>query len=268
MRTLYESILRPDDDIESAVELEPILKKYGWWYKSAIWEGKTLVISNPHERVYLNDFDKVMEELHCKSIRVWPWALISASGPIDGIEIEAGTRIDITAPKVTGCVLRCKQYVTIYQPKENIKPVYTHNDFQTRVLHMDGVDGITFAGNNFDNIEILKLERVGPKIEKIVMSWNFITNELQGGIWSTYPRPKGEPKLDLDPMKALGLNKHFKNINRFEISGGKRSGFPEHLEFVCPGNPAFNRYKDGYSDLRQGIKVKYLTSGWQLFIQK
>lgn len=269
MKTLFESMMRPDVETSQAVEFEAVLKKYRWLYKSAKWEGKTLCISDPGNRVYLDDLDKVAEELNCKSFKIYPWAIIETSGTLDGLTIEAGTRIDIKAPKVTGCKLQCPQQVTIKTPDKSQKPIYTNNDFVTKFIDIEGVNGVTFSGNNFNDVIQLELTKVGPKIENIVMSWNFITNKLSGGVWSTYPKPNGAPKMDLDPMKALGLDRHFKNVTRLIIAGGKHSGTQAHLEFVNKGSSQYNHYRDGYYEVGMGIMdVKYLTSGWQMIISQ
>ena len=268
MRNLFESILRPDDDILQGVEFESVLKKYHWRYKRAEWQGKTLYVVFDG-RGYMDDLDKVAEELNCRSFKIYPWAIINTSGPLDGIVVQAETRIDITAPKVTGCKFICKQPLTIRPSSKASKPTYSHNDFECEMIEMVGIDGVTFSGNNFNNIDTIHLTKVGPRIEKIVMSWNFITNELKGGIWSTYPRPKGEPKLDLNPLKALGLDKHFKNVKRLQISGGLNSGYPDKLVFTLPSYEFYQEYTKRYSDISRGIdRVEMLSSGWQLMITK
>lgn len=268
MKSLYESILRPDDDILQEVELKPVLRKYGWHVQDAYWKGKTLRLVFDG-RGYMDDINEVAEELHCKNFSVYPWAIITSKKPLEGFTIDAETKLDITAPKIKGCDLTAKTMgITIIQPNDVRKVEVVNCDFHSFSLCLRNTDGMTLVGNNFDEVTTLDLNNVGPKIEKIVMSWNFITNELCNGVWSTYPYPKGEPKMDLDPMKALGLDKHFKNVNRIDIAGGKRSGHPDHLEFVRAGNRMYDRYEDRYTSLGQGIKVKYLESGWQMFIQR
>ena len=253
MRNLYESILRPDDDIVQSVEVESILKKHGWWYKNVKWEGKTLVVINSGERVYLDELDEVAEELNCRSFRVYPWAVISAKKPLDGLTIQAETRIDITAPKVTGCKFITKQMgVTITKPKDTPKLVVTNCDFNTRHVSFDRMDGVTLSGNNFNDVEFLTLKHVGPKIEKIVLGWNLVTNNK--GKWSTYPYPKGQPDPNMDPFKDLGLDKHFKNLTDLNIALGT-GGNDEYISFST-------RYKRRAHDWGVRTQVN-LNSGWQ-----
>lgn len=258
MRPLYESILRPDDDILQAVEFEDVLKKYGWWYKSAKWEGKTLCISYPSERVYLDDLDKVAAELKCRSFKIYPWAIIKTSDPLDGLEIQAETRIDITAPKVTGCRFTARQGVSMTQPKDIRKLEVANCDFNTSHLCFDKMDGVTLSGNNFNQITSLTLKHVGSKIEKIVLDWNLVTIDSKGR-WSTYPYPKGQPDPNMDPFKLLGLNKHFKNLTDFHIAAGT-SGEDDYISFST-------RYKRGAHDWGV-MKQVNLNSGWQCNVIK
>lgn len=258
MRNLYESILRPDDDVTQSVEFEAVLKKYGWWYKTAKWEGKTLCVSYPSERVYLDDLDKVAEELHCRSFKIYPWAIIKTSGPLDGLEIQAGTRIDITAPKVTGCKFTAQQGVTISPQKDTRKLEVTNCDFNTTRLCFDRMDGVALSGNNFNQITYLTLKHVGSKIERIVLGWNLITIDPKGR-WSTYPYPKGQPDPNMDPFKSLGLNKHFKNLTDFAVAAGT-GGDDEYISFST-------RYKQGAHDWGV-MKQVNLNSGWQCNVIK
>ena len=259
MRTLYESILRPDDDLTQAVEYESVLKKYGWRYKTAKWEGKTLCISYPGERVYLDNLDEVATELHCRSFKIYPWAIIKASGPLDGISVQAETRIDITAPKITGCKFKTNQMgVTITQPNNIRKLEVTNCDLDTTRLCFDRMDGVTLSGNNFNQITNLALKHVGSRIERIILGWNIVTINSKGK-WSIYPHPKGQPDPNMDPFKSLGLDKHFKNLTDFNIAAGT-GGDDEYISFST-------RYKRGPHDWSV-MKQVNLNSGWQCNVIK
>lgn len=218
MRSLYESILRPEIDVEQAVELMPILKKHHWYVKDAYWKGKTLRVVFDG-RGYMDEFDEVAEELQCKNFSVYPWAIIASKKPLEGFTIDAETRIDITAPKLKGCSLTTKSMaITINCPKNVQKVEVTNCDFHSHTLCFDNTNGMTLVGNDFNDVTRLSLKHVGPRIEKIVLGWNLVTNHKDR--WTTYPRPSGEPDPNMDPFKDLGLNKHFKNLTDLNIALG------------------------------------------------
>lgn len=217
MKSLYESILRPEIDVKHAVEIVSILRKHGWYVKDAYWKGGTLCIVFDG-RGYMDDFDEVAEELQCKNFNIYPWAIITSKKPLDGFTIEAATRLDITAPELKGCRLSSTQGTTITASKGIQKVKVINCDLLSKSLCFNNTDGMTLTGNNFNDVEILTLKHVGPRIEKIVLGWNLVTNNK--GRWTTYPRPSGEPDPNMDPFKDLGLNKHFKNLTDLNITLG------------------------------------------------
>lgn len=257
MKTLYESILRPEIDVMQAVELKPILRKHGWFVKEAHWEGNMLRLVFDG-RGYMDDIDEVSAELNCKKFSVYPWAIITSKTPMDGYTIEAETRIDITAPKLTGCKLSTKQMaVMITKPKNVSKLEVTNCDFNTHSVCFSNMDGVTLSGNNFHEVEFLTLKHVGPKIEKIVLGWNLVTNYK--GKWTTYPRPTGKPDPNMDPIKDLGLYKHFKNLTDLKIALGTTAD-DDYISFS-------NRYKRGRYDWGTDAQLD-LTNGWQCNVIK
>ena len=256
MKPLYESIIRPDVEVEQAVELMPVLKKHHWYVKDAYWVGKTLRVVFDG-RGYMEEFDEVAEELHCKNFSVYPWAIITSKKPLDGFTITAETRLDITAPELKGCRLTSKQGTMITTPKGAQKVKIINCDFLSRRLCFNNTDGMTLTGNNFNDVEMLVLKHVGPKIEKIVLGWNLVTNNK--GKWTTYPRPSGSPNPDMDPFKDLGLNKHFKNLTDLDIALGT-GGEDDYISFST-------RYKRGRYDWGVMGQVD-LTNGFQCNIIK
>lgn len=252
MKTLYESILRPEMDVEQAVELMPILKKHHWCVKAAYWKGTTLRVVFDG-RGYMDEFDEVAEELNCKKFSVYPWAIITSKKPLNGFTIDAETRIDITAPELNGCKLSTKQMAVMISNPKGVQKVKVINcDFDTHAVCFNNMDGITLTDNNFNDVTTLTLKHVGPKIEKIVLGWNLITNHK--GRWSTYPRPAGKPDPNMDPFKDLGLNKHFKNLTDFNVALGT-SADDDYISFST-------RYKRKSSDWGV-VRQLELTNGWQ-----
>lgn len=218
MKNLYESILRPDaigTAVQQTVEVEAVLKKHRWFYKSYRWEGKTLKVIFDG-RGYMDDFGAVAEELGCKSFDIYPWAIISGVKQLDGFEIKAATRLDITCNDIQNSSLTAGHCVTIFAPKKNEKVKLVRNDIHSGHFRLDGIDGATMVGNDFDEVDFLTLRKIGPKIEKIVLGWNLVTNYKDR--WTTYPRPAGKPDPAMDPLKSLGLDKHFKNLTDFTVA--------------------------------------------------
>ena len=256
MKNLYESILRPsgiDDAVVSEVELQTVLKKYHWFTESARFEGDTLKVVFDG-RGYMDDFEKVAEALHCKSFDVYPWAIIEAKN-LDGYKIKAATRLDITCTNIQNCVLEAGHRIMISGNNDNDKIKLIRNDFISRALCLNRLNGATMAGNDFGQIEDLTITHMGPKIENIALGWNYVTRDKNK--WTTYPRPAGKPDPDLDPIKSLGLDKHFKNLKGLTLSLGC-SGTEDYIQFNAPGGrPKYSRNDWGVDALCN------LNSGWQ-----
>lgn len=249
MKNLYESILRPDDldnDTVQVAEIESIFKKYHWRPKSYSWEGKTLKIVFDG-RGYMDDFDKVAAELHCKNFNIYPWALITSSTPLDGFKITAETRLDITCSEVKNCDLTADIQVEIIAPRANEKIKLIRNDIHSYSMRLQGIDGATMVGNDFSDVKRLTLAHVGPKIERIVLGWNFVTSTK--GHWSTYPYPKGDPDPAMDPFKSLGLDKHFKNLEYLNIAAGT-GGTDDYIFFTTN-----HGYKSTDWDIQKTMKL-------------
>lgn len=257
MKPLFESILRPEQDIEHAVEIKSILRKYYWTVKDAYWKGNTLRVVFDG-RGYMDDFDKVAEELNCKSFSVYPWAIIKSDTPLEGFSIDAETRLDITAPEIRGCKLQANQQRVKITNPDGVKKVKVVNcDFITNHLCFNKMDGVTLSGNNFRDVKVLTLTHVGPKIEKIVLGWNLVTN-AKGG-WRTYPAPPGKPDPNMNPFKDLGLDKHFKNLTDLNIAS-ELGADDMYITFS-------DNYKRGPHDWGVFAQVN-LTSGWQCNVIK
>lgn len=259
MKNLYESILRPNADVQvmQQVELDAILKKHHWYVESAYWQGNALKITFDG-RGYMDNIDKVAEDLKCKNFIVYPWAIVSAA-KLDGYSIKAGTRLDITCQDIQNCVLEAGHRVTISGKSDKDKLKLVRNDFVSKALRLNNMNGATMVGNDFDQIESLTITRMGPKIEKIVLDWNYVTNNK--GAWLTYPRPSGSPDLDLDPIKSLGLDKHFRNLQNFTLSLGC-GGSEDYIQFNASGQRRYKRFDWGVDGLWD------LNNGWQAVVIK
>lgn len=252
MKTLYESILNnPEDDLMRVVELKSILRKHEWLLiKDAYWQNKTIHVVFDGQG-YMDDLDEVAEELKCKNFSIYPGAIITSKKPLEGFSIDAQIGFEITAPELRNCKLEAKRdRITIINPKGNIK--LTNCDFITRTLCFSDVNDIKLTGNNFDQIENLTLKHIGPKIEKIVLGWNLVTNDK--GKWVTYPEPDGKPDPDMNPFKDLGLDKHFKHLTMLNIAS-EVTGDGKYISFL-------KQYKYGKHDWGIATQVE-LTSGWQ-----
>lgn len=261
MKKLYESILRPDsidDTVVGEVELQAVLKRYRWLTKSARFNGDTLKVVFDG-RGYMDDFEKVAEALHCKSFDVYPWAIIEAKN-LDGYRIKAATRLDITCANIQNCVLEAGHRVMISGNNSNDKIKLVRNEFISNALRLNRLNGATMVGNDFGQIGNLTITHMGPKIEKIALGWNYVTRYKNA--WTTYPRPDGKPDLDLDPLKSLGLDKHFKNLKSLTLSLGC-TGTEDYIQFNTPDSPRkYGRYDWGVDGLYN------LNSGWQTVIIK
>ena len=246
MRTLYESVLRPDVDVNAKqiVELDSILKKHHWYPQSAEWQGNALKLVFDG-RGYMDDIDKVAEELHCKNFIIYPWAIITATR-LDGYSLKAATRLDITCADIQNCVLEAGHRVTISGKSDKDKLKLVRNEFISNALRLNKLNGATMVGNDFGRIEDLTITRMGSKIENIVLDWNYITHHKD--IWTTYPRPAGKPDPDLNPIKALGLDKHFRNLQKLTLSLSC-SGDDSYLRFSAPGKTRYKRFDWGVSAL-------------------
>lgn len=255
MRNLYESIMHPELDVVRGVEAESILKSHHWWgVKSVEWIGKTLkVIFNG--RGYMPDFLEVAEELGTKSFHICPWAIIDDIPELDGFDIRATTKLDIHCPKIKNCTLKAGHRVSIFM-KHNGTLDFVRNDIQCTDLLLDNINRGTFVGNKFDEIDRLALSHVGPTIDKRVVSWNILS--VHNGKWATWPVPKEKVDLKLDPLKTLGLDKHFKNVKDFKVA---RSTSSDDIYIWASRGYKRNRYDWGIRALVD------LDNGWQLRVE-
>lgn len=257
MRSLYESIMRPndiEDEVIGDVELQSILKKYHWFYESAHFEGKTLkIIFNG--RGHMDDFEKVATELHCKSFSVWPRAVIRGANKLDGYELEAGTQLDIYCQDIQNCKLTAGHRLLISGDSNTPKLKMVRNQVNSTAMTIRRMNGVTMTGNDFNKVIHLTITNPGKTIEKIVLGWNIVSKTDEG--WSTYPRPKGEFDPNIDPIKSLSLDKYFRNLDIFTISFGT-TAFEDYLRFTAPN------YKYKHKKTDWGIDFcKTLTNGWQ-----
>lgn len=259
MRALYESILRPDVETHAmqAVELDAILKKYHWYVKSASWQGNALKVVFDG-RGYMDDFEEVSKELKCKNFIVYPWAIINAT-KLDGYTISAATRLDITCSDIQNCVLGAGHRVMISGKNDKDKIKLVRNEIDSKALRLNNLNGATMTGNDFGQVEDLTITRMGPKIENIVLGWNYVTRNKNA--WTTYPRPAGKPDPDLNPIKSLGLDKHFRNIQKFTLSLGC-TGNEDYIRFSAPGQYRHGRFDWGVDGLVE------LNNGWQAVVIK
>lgn len=257
MKPLYESILRPgniEDDVIGDVELQSILKKYRWFYESAHFEGKTLKITFDG-RGYMDNFEKVATELRCKSFSVWPWAIVRDVDKLDGYELEAGTRLDIYCSDIQNCKLTAGHRLLISGDSDTSKLKIVRNQVNSAAMMIQRMNGATMTGNDFNKVTRLTITSPGKAIEKIVLGWNIVSKTNKG--WSTYPQPEGKFDPDMDPIKSLGLDKHFRNLDTLTISSGM-TAFEDYLQFTAPN------YKYKYKRSDWGVDFcKTLTNGWQ-----
>lgn len=259
MRTLYESVLRPDQtdrDISRQVELMPLLKKYHWFVKSARWDGDTVKLVFDG-RGYMDDFERVAEELQCCSFDVYPWAIISGVKKLDGFALKAATRLDIRCDDIQNCKLIAGHRVTIRPDKTKIIKM-VRNSFETHALRLNNFDRTVLASNNFNQIEQLTIDHFGSKVNNIVLNWNVITQK--DNKWVTYPRPTGQPDPSIDPLRTLGIDKHFKNLDNVKIAlntGGDDC-------YIDLNSPSAN-YRHKQFDWGVDKIVDY-NNGWQLAV--
>lgn len=257
MKSLYESLLDPDDlDVRvlQAAELDSILEKYVWNVKSARFDGDVLRIIGK-DRLVINKFDELAKELHCRKFFMFPQVQLMAD-ELDGLELEVETNLQIYCENIKNCVLTAGAALTI-QGKPTNKVKMINNTVHAQLMKFLYLNGAVMAGNDFDDVTLLSLEEYGKKIDDRVMSMNLVSK--RNGRYSYCPRPEKDVDPKLDPLKWMGLDRHFKNIKQITFALAK----DRESDYLC-----FYR-SHPYKQWDWGIqRVEDLDSGWQAVIKQ
>lgn len=220
-----ESILSdPDLTVSRSVEINDILKKHycATSLKKADWDGNTLrLIYDGYG--YLYELQDLMDELSCKSICVYPQIVIRETPVLDGLSIKCATRCQVSGSIVKNCLFEdgawtyrtSRMGISFTAPKNGFLEI-SDTTIKSAYLKFANVERAKLLRNNFDDVERLTLTYVGKMIQKIVEKWNLCT--IKDGEIKTYPYPAGQFDPNMDPLKALGLDKHFKNLTQLQIA--------------------------------------------------
>jgi hypothetical protein len=254
MKSLYESILdNPSAELDKDIDLKLVLKKYHWYYKKASWKGDTLYVVFDG-RGYMDDFVAVMNELNCKKVEVYPWAIIDNAQELKDFTIKAATRVDIYADTLQNCTFIAGSRVTI-DPRGKRLTMAKCN-IESGGLRLNDIDDVVLRNNNFDKIDSLTLSNVGSHIESCVLDWGIV--KLKGSAWTTYGATGVEPTFNPVDCIEKQLGAKFKRLSSLTIA--KQTGGDNIFVRAYSVN-THKRFDWGISNLTD------LTNGWQIWAE-
>lgn len=261
---ILEGIMNPEDDAIQAVEVDSLLKKHycHTGLKSHKWIGSQLQLIYDGYG-YLYEFNDLAKDLGCKRFKVYPQAIIRETPVLDNVHLEVATRIQISDCKITNCSFedgcfpgtgRMGCYVGA-DKSGNL--TIKDSTFNVKHLVLRNVTKAQLSGNDFSQVESLALTGVGPLIQRIVEKWNICT--IDKNSFTSYPRPKGEFNPNIDPIKLLGLDKHFKNLNRLAIALGT-SGNNNYILYTK--DTTYKKFDWGVDTYQE------MSNGWKMLLMR
>ncbi len=262
---VFEGVMNnAEQDVVDSVELTSILKKHGSqsFLKDAKWDDRGRALRLIYDGYgYMYEVQDLAADLKCNEIRVYPQAIIRETLSLKNMYLGAATQIRFDdACKIENCVLADGDWtynvgrggITLRADKSGNLEV-RNSTFKCKRLKMSGVTKAKLQGNDFNEVEYLALTNVGPTIQRIIERWNFCT--IKNNSFTSYPYPKGQFSPDIDPIKELGLDRHFKNLDTLCIA------------ISTNGDKKYIRYEreSTYKRFDWGVdKLETLSNGWQL----